>query len=300
MNQSLISLKNSFFAYLLSEKRVSKNTFEAYTNDIEQFFKYLVSLSETLALDVQIVTGYVHTLYDEELAARTVSRKISALKLFCAFLHERHALPDYGTELIFPKLEKRLPNVLAEDEMSRLFQAADQDQSEIGIRNKVMLSLLYVSGMRISELVTLDVSNIHFDESYIAVIGKGGKARHIPIAQPALALLKYYCDAVRPALVDRLQSSALFPTQYGGKMKSITRQSFWIILKEYCRAANIDRSISPHTLRHSFATHLLKRGADLRSLQILLGHESIATVQVYTHVETSYLRTMYDKKHPRS
>ena len=202
-------------------------------------------------------------------------------------------MPDLGQQLTFPKIEKRLPNYLSEQEIEILLQMADRDTSTLGKRNKVMLYLLYVTGLRITELTTLKTSAIQWDTGFLHVEGKGGKQRMIPLPQPmrSLELLKEYADK---------QRDYLFPIRYAGTIRPITRQAFWGILKQLWKKTGIAKSISPHQLRHSLATHLLKRGADLRSLQLLLGHENLSTVQIYTHVETSHLRTIYNKKHPRS
>lgn len=162
---------------------------------------------------------------------------------------------------------------------------------------------MYVSGMRVSELINLNVSDIHFDTGFIAVTGKGGKQRMIPIPQSMLAMIREYIQTVQRGIYMRRptkESDYLFPVYYGKKIKAITRQACWGIIQKICKNAGIKRAISPHQLRHSLATHMLKKGADLRSLQMILGHENISTVQVYTHVETTHLREVYDKKHPRS
>ena len=298
-------LLTKFEAYLLTEKRVAANTFSAYKNDLDQFCVYL-GKHKILANQVtdEIVKNFVYALSDQKLSARSMARKISSLKLFFAFLEDRFGMHHCAQDLIFPKLDQRLPSALSEEEIEQLFTAADQDATDNGFRNKIMLSLLYVSGMRISELVHLTISDLHFDTGFISVNGKGGKGRLIPLPRPMLASIDQYLKTAHRAFAagDRgaRATDLLFPIFYAGKVKPITRQAFWIILKQIWLKSGISRSLSPHTLRHSFATHMLKRGADLRSLQMLLGHENIATVEIYTHVETSYLREMYDKKHPRS
>ena len=164
-----------------------------------------------------------------------------------------------------------------------------------------MLYLLYVTGLRITELVSLIISNIHFDTGILEVHGKGGKGRVIPLPTPTLDMIRAYLESVHKKFIEAHgQTDYLFPTLYASAIKPITRQSFWQVLKDLCKKTTIQKAISPHTLRHSLATHLLKNGAHLRSLQMLLGHENISTVQIYTHVEVSYLRHVYDKKHPRS
>lgn len=298
-------LLTKFEAYLLTERRVAENTFGAYKRDTAQFItfveKHKIKLERISKKQLQ---DFLRYLYGLKLSARSVSRKISALKLFFFYLNRQFGWKNIAEELLFPKIEKKLPQYLSEDEIKQILTSADQDTSEIGIRNKVMLFLMYASGMRVSELTKLKVSDIHFDTGFISVDGKGGKQRMIPVPQRMLSMIKEYLETVYHSLIHSRstvrESEHLFPVKYGNRIKPISRQSFWGIIKRICKKAGIKRSVFPHQLRHSLATHMLKNGADPRSLQILLGHESISTVQIYTHVETSHLRKIYDKKHPRS
>ncbi len=292
-----------FEAYLLTEKCVSQNTFDAYKRDIDQFMQFLQQ--EEIAIEKikkSNLKKFLRFLHDLKISPRSISRKISTLKIFFSWAHRQFDWKNYAQELHFPKIEKKLPQYLSEQEIKHLFAIAQQDQSPIGRRNKIMLYLMYVSGMRVSELTHLTVSDIHFDTGFIAVTGKAGKQRMIPIPQPMLAMIKKYIQAMQQIFKCSAIKDAdyLFPVQYGKKIKPITRQACWGIIKKLCKKSAIERSISPHQLRHSLATHMLQKGADLRSLQLLLGHENITTVQVYTHVETTHLREVYDKKHPRS
>lgn len=298
-NQELIE---KFHAYLLTEKRVSSNTFIAYKTDIKQFADFLHQEQVDLqALKADTIKLFLHKLKQQKMSARTMSRKISCLKAFFNYLHEYNNIENSGLTLSFPRLEKKLPNYLAENEVEILLQVSGSDESPAGIRNKVMLYLLYATGMRISELVQLKVSDIHFDTGFITVNGKGEKSRMIPLPALICTLLTGYLEATRRHFIRKEQDcNYVFLSYYKKQSRSITRQAFWVILKNLWKKTQIKRSISPHTLRHSFATHMLKNGAHLRSLQLLLGHENLSTVQVYTHVETSHLRHVYDKKHPRS
>ena len=292
-----------FFTYLLTEKRVSTNTFQAYKTDLLQFEHFIKKNNFDLPLlTAKEVKLFLHELKKCQLAARSMARKISTLKAFFAYAHEKCNLPDLGTQLIFPKIEKTLPSYLSEQEIESLLNIADRDTSANGKRNKVMLYLLYVSGLRISELINLTINAIQWDTGFLQVEGKGGKQRMIPLPAPMVALLKEYVEKTHPNVSDKKKKATdyLFPVLYSKTIRPITRQAFWAILKQLWKKTGINKSISPHQLRHSLATHLLKRGADLRSLQMLLGHENLSTVQIYTHVETSHLRTIYDKKHPRS
>ena len=294
-----------FETYLLTEKRVSSNTLSAYKQDLDQFFSYLEKKEVPFSdVSAEILKQFVYFLKDTALSARSMARKISTLKSFFSYLNRTFQMPNYARELIFPSLEKRLPSAITEQEIESLLAVADNDTTPLGERNKIMLYLLYVSGMRISEMTELRITDIHFDTGYITLNGKGSKERMIPLPQSMLAALKNYSMTTHRTLLMRkkkaLTTDYLFPVVYGGVIKPISRQSLWIILNNLWKKTGIKRSISPHVLRHSLATHLLKRGADLRSLQLLLGHETISTVQVYTHLETGYLRTIYNKKHPRS
>lgn len=299
------AILNKFTTYLLTEKRVSNNTFDAYKRDIKQFVDWL--LKSKIALEqTNLVTlkQFLQWLKKEELGARSMSRKISSLKAFYNYLSVYLGFDNVARELVFPKLEKRLPSYLSEEEIKNLLETADKEKTINGFRNKIMLYVLYVSGMRISELIGLKSSDIHFDTGFLAVQGKGGKGRMVPIPAHIMVMLKKYLETVHKDFVqvnsEKRKTDFIFPVCYGGKVRPITRQAFWTILKQLSKKAGIERPISPHKLRHSLATHMLKNGADLRSLQLLLGHENLSTVQIYTHLETGYLRKVYDKKHPRS
>lgn len=293
-----------FQAYLLTEKRVAQNTFDAYRRDINQFIGFLMREKKELAtVSLQDMKLFLHYLHDLEISAKTMVRKISALRMFFSYINERYAIKNVAAGLLFPKVEKKLPHYLTEQEIRALFQVVNTDASLHAVRNKAMLYLLYATGMRISELVKLSISDMHFDTAFVAVQGKGGKQRHVPVPAPVLQIIKEYIESENrmvPAKNTKQRTHYLFTAQYAKRITHMSRQSFWTILKSIWAKTGSKRSISPHKLRHSFATHMLKNGADLRSLQLLLGHENLSTVQIYTHVEVSYLRKIYDKKHSRS
>jgi len=298
-------ITTNFHTYLLTEKRVSKNTFMAYKRDIDQFMKFLESEKLTLDdLTHNRLKDFLKYIKQEGVGAKTMSRKISSLKLFFNFLSDRYKLPNLAGSLVFPKIDKKLPSYLSEQEIQRLLEACGEDESDKGIRNKVMLYLLYASGMRVSELIELTTDQIRFDTGFINVTGKGNKERIIPIPKNILVQLRAYLDVIYSRLVpQRLLKSKkmpLFGVVYDDKVKPLSRQSLWGIMKKLLLKAGITKNISPHSLRHSLATHLLSNGADLRSLQMLLGHENLATLQVYTHLGKKKLRDDYDKKHPRA
>lgn len=296
-----------FHAYLLTEKRVALNTFLAYKRDIEQFDKFLVSEKIKIAgISKRHLSAFLKSLKDQGVSAKSLSRKISSLKLFFRFLSDVMHFPNIAKSLVFPKLEKTLPNFLTEKEIEKLLLAANLDTSPKGVRNKVMLYLMYATGMRVSELVNLTADQIQFDIGFARITGKGASERMIPLPKNILELLRFYLDTIYPQLIPSegvsfdKNKKYLFAAVYNNTVKPMSRQSFWITLKKILIKAAIVKNISPHSLRHSLATHLLQKGADLRSLQMLLGHQNLATVQVYTHLGNSHIRKVYDKKHPRA
>lgn len=295
-----------FESYLLTEKRVSKNTFWAYKKDIEQLSEFIKSEKKNLHNCTKATLKKFLQIYKRQgFKSKTLSRKISSIKLFFSFLNKRFEIKNRAESLIFPKIEKRLPTYLSEEELLKLLKATNKDNSLKGVRNKVMLYLLYASGMRVSELVNLRIDQILFDTGFIKLEGKGNKERIVPLPKNVLELLNYYVNHTYKELHKNLDENQnkknyLFVSCYGKNIKPVTRQSFWLILKKILIRSGIKKKVSPHTLRHSLATHLLKNGANIRSLQVLLGHEQLSTVQIYTHLENSQLRKIYDKKHPRS
>lgn len=298
---TLADFITKFESYLLTEKRVSENTFIAYKQDLRQFLQFCEKKNITLeALCLNDLKLFLAFLKNRGIASRSQARKIATLKGLFAYGAARCGLEDYTQELHSPRLKKSLPAALSEAEMMKLFAVSEQDVSPMGKRNTAMLYLMYVTGMRVTELISLKITDIHRDTSIVLIEGKGGKQRMVPIPEGMMELLCAYIDETRATILGRQLSEFLFPVVYGKKVKMPTRQAFWLIIKQLWKKAGITRPMSPHTLRHSFATHMLQKGANLRSLQILLGHEQLTTVQVYTHVDTTHLRGIYNKKHPRS
>lgn len=297
----------NFKVYLITEKRVLQNTFLAYKRDLDQFNLFLkqkrVDVSRCKKDHLKL---FLKELKTQGISARSLSRKISSLKRYFDFLNVRYNLPNIASALTFPKTEKTLPNYLSESELQKLLAAANKDHSIKGQRNKVMLYLLYASGVRVSELVNITFDQIHLDTGFLQLIGKGNKERSIPLPKNILELLHYYTDNIYPKLVPKgfdnfeQKQNFVFVTIHKNQIKPITRQLFWLALKKILKRANILKNVSPHSLRHSLATHLLKNGADIRSLQMILGHENLATVQIYTHLENKEVRKIYDEKHPRA
>lgn len=301
---TLAQAATKFHAYILTERRAQANTVAAYCRDIEQLTEFL----RPYALAIDQVTHdhikqFLQAIKSQGLGARSMARKISAIKLFFSYLYAQGLCDNLAEQLTAPKIDKTLPRFLTEEEIASLLAATDADTSSMGKRNQAILYVLYGTGMRISELVTLKVSHVHWESNMLSVDGKGGKERMIPVPGPVMDLLREYMDTTRRAYLAShgvQDDPYVFSAYYGGCCKPLTRQACWNLLKMVWKKTGNKKNISPHQLRHSLATHLLKQGADLRSLQLILGHENLATVQIYTHVEMSHLRSVYDKKHPRS
>ncbi len=294
-----------FEQYLMTEKRVAQNTVQAYQSDLEQSIDFFEKKGCVTFRDVTVdlVKEFLyHLRMTLKISARSSSRKLSSLKAFSKYLQKHHGMDDFTFNVAFPKLEKKLPKFLTQDQIMQLFEAAQIDTTPSGHRNHVMIALAYVCGIRVSELVELTRTNVNFDDRLLHVSGKGGKQRIIPLPESVSSMLQLYLHKSQPYLFKNMtiDSDYLFPILYADKIKPMTRQAFWGILKDVVTKANLPGMVSPHVLRHSVATHLLKKGANLRLLQMALGHEHLETVQVYTHIEVSHLRKLYDAKHPRA
>ncbi len=270
-----------FITYLRAERGFSANTVSAYQNDLTQLGEFLRSGPVELDLmDRGAVLAFILHLREREYAPTTVARKIAAVKSFCHFLRREGLTEVDPTESIdSPRVSKYLPKAASVDEIDRLLAQLGGSSPTV-LRDRAMLHLLYATGMRVTELVSLDLSDVDDEARTVRCAGKGGKRRDIPVGDEARAAVAHYIEEARPALLGARDSSALFLNHHGERL---TRQGFWLIIKGYARSAGIDK-ITPHTLRHSFATHKLNDGADLRSVQELLGHSSIATTQIYTHM----------------
>ena len=299
MNEA--EILTQFGTYLLAERCVSRNTHLAYSKDIKQFCTYLGSRKVTLSqAEGDDIRRYLKHLHRKKLRVSSVARKLSGIKLLFSYLSERHGRQDWAKEISLPKLEKRLPRYLSEQEIEAILIAVAKDSSRHRLRNQLIIYLLYVSGMRVSELAQLSCSDVRIKESLISVTGKGGRQRLLPIPRFVMQMIEDYIEQTPMVVNEKNRKKYLFPVMYGGVIKPISRQSLWGVVKEVCVHTGIDRAISPHQLRHSLATHMLKNGVNLRSLQLLLGHENLSTVQIYTHIDVGYLREIYDKKHPRA
>ena len=282
----------SFLNYLLVDKGLSNNTVKAYEADISSFFQWLDN--EDLKyknLQEDHINQYISFLFQRKMRSSSVNRKISSIKSFYIFLVKRNFLKNSPlNDLVTPKQEKYLPESMSEAEVDKLLNSPDVS-NKIENRDKAMIEMLYATGMRISELVNLKITDVDMKRCVVKVFGKGSKERLVPFGETAL-------DSLRSYLNDREQSSSkeIFLSNRGKKM---TRVAFWQRVKIYLIRENLKNSISPHTLRHAFATHLLNRGADLRSVQLLLGHSDLSTTQIYTHIAKQRLSDVLKKHHPR-
>lgn len=295
----------TFLDYLLVEKGYSPHTVSAYRNDLYQLSNFVEEKSKSkLAsrpseVDRQVLISYILDLKQRDYAPTTLARKIAAIKSFFGFLVSEGKLESDPTEnLASPRLGKSLPKPLTIAEVRCLLDAPSKSDSPDAVRDRAMLELLYATGMRVSEMVSLNPENVNTQEGHVRCFGKGSKERVIPIHPRAAQILAEYIDNSRPKLLNNTtDESALFLNQRGQRL---TRQGFWQILKGYAREAGLNEDVTPHTLRHSFATHMLSGGADLRSLQEMLGHRNISTTQVYTHLTSEHVRNSYEKSHPRA
>ena len=297
---------NSFLNYLVVEKGFSKNTEEAYRNDLSQLQSFIAEQASKNGeipsweqFGRQQMLSYMLTLKEKKYASTTLARKIAAAKSFFKFLTEEHKVQQNPTDNIASlKVGRALPKPISVAQARRLLEEPAKNTSTEAKRDKAMLELLYASGMRVSELVALNLGDVDISGGYVRCFGKGHKERMIPIYPRAAQSIDEYLKESRPHIVqNRSDEKALFLNVRGERL---TRQGLWQILKGYARDANLEVEVTPHTLRHSFATHMLNGGADLRMVQELLGHANISTTQVYTHLTSEHVRNTYNKSHPRA
>jgi len=290
---------DNYMNYITVERGLSQNTLDSYGADLVRYQSFLrelgiVQIGETSKLEVM---AYLLSLRKRDLSDKTVARSIAVLRGFYRWLADEGVLQGNPLEdMESPRTTRSLPEVLSLDEVDSLLNQPDPS-SPIGMRNKAMLELLYATGLRVSELTNLVLTNINLEAGYLIVLGKGAKQRIVPMGQEALHWLKRYLEESRQKLLGNNRSPRTFVSQWE---RGMTRQSFWKIMKKYALMAGIRKKISPHTLRHSFASHLLEGGADLRSVQSLLGHVDISTTQIYTHVTRERLKKIHAQYHPRS
>lgn len=292
-------LIEQFLDYLALERGLSGNTTEAYQNDLKGFSAFLMrhkisSFNEASRKDI---LNFLMEEKERGLSTATISRRLVAIKIFFRYLVDESLLSENITEAMdSPKLWKILPDALSKEEVNRLLAVGDQD-SVLDQRNRIMLQTLYGSGMRVSELTSLKIEDIKMEEGFIRCFGKGGKERIVPLASSAQKSIQEYLDQIRPLFEKDPTVREVFLTRRG---KGFSRKSIWKIIKDMTVAAGINKTVSPHTLRHSFASHLLENGAPLRIIQEMLGHSDISTTQIYTHVDASRLKSIHTQFHPRA
>ena len=289
----------TFLTYLVVIKGLSKNTSQSYKTDIEKLFTFVErkELDSITRLKSNLISEFLAELNISGLNISSINRCIVSIKQFFKYLMLENIIKtDPTADLVSPRMKKTIPDVLSLEDIEKILNVPDLTKFE-GIRDSAMLEVLYASGLRVTELVELKQVNINYDHGYLIVMGKGSKERIVPIGLTSIKKINDYFELSRPHLVKNELSDYLFITRRG---TCFTRQGFWKLIKAYAKEAGIVKNISPHTIRHSFATHLLERGADLRTIQLLLGHSDISTTQIYTHVETKRLREIHKKYHPRA
>ena len=295
----------SFLNYLTVEKGFSVNTIDAYRNDLNQLNEFAEKGSTKRGVmpawtnfSRQDMLSYLLDLKERKYAVTTLARKVAAAKSFFSFMLAEGKIKDNPMENISsPKLGKSLPDAISIRQVRQLIDQPARLSTSEAKRDRAMLELLYASGMRVSELVSLNMGDVDTKGCYVRCFGKGNKERMVPIYQQAAKIVEEYVTEVRPIFVHNESEQALFVNQRGDRL---TRQGLWQILKAYAKSAGLGNKVTPHTLRHSFATHMLSGGADLRSVQELLGHANISTTQIYTHLTSEHIRRTYDKAHPRA
>jgi integrase/recombinase XerD len=290
-----------------AERGSSKNTLDAYRNDLNGFSEFTHSSTnghapvESVAeLDKDLIVGYIRSLNDRQYAKATVARKVAAVKSFCAFLLDHGDITSNPTAAVSsPRAPKPIPKPMSVDEVDALLHEPLKHDTPEAVRDAAMLELMYATGMRVTELVSLNLDSLHLSPApaYVRCLGKGSKERTIPVYEQAVQALEHYLDDARPRLLKNRPQTALFVNRRGERL---TRQGFWLILRQYAKSAEIAAHVTPHTLRHSFATHMLRGGASVRDVQELLGHANVSTTQVYTQLADEHLREVYQQVHPRA
>ena len=290
-----------FLNHLQVERNLAKNTIESYSSDLNRYINFLKEqkVSKPADIKISLLYDFIDILNEIPLAAASISRNFSSIRMFHEFMmNEGYVKKDITENIISPKIPKRLPKVLSINEIEKILNVIDITKI-LGIRDRAMLELLYACGLRISELLKLRLSSIFFDEGWIRIFGKGNKERIIPFGNEARKWLKKYINYIRPELKKKNILKAedfIFLNVRGG---TLSRMGVWKIIQQHVKSAGIYKRVSPHTFRHSFATHLLEGGADLRAVQEMLGHSDISTTQIYTHLDRDYLKEIHKTFHPR-
>ena len=291
------SLIDNYLDAIWMEKGLSQNSLDSYGRDLKGFATWLEPQKLTLlSISGKEIQWFLSHRFEQGLTARTTARQLSCLRGFYRYLVREKRIQEDPTALVDnPKLGRPLPKTLTESDVEELLAAPDVE-SALGLRDRTMLEVLYATGLRVSELVGLKLHQVNLRQGVLRVFGKGSKERLVPMGDEAMGWLERYTKESRPLLLNEVQSDVLFPST---RAQQMTRQTFWYRLKHYVQQAGIDKPVSPHTLRHAFATHLLNHGADLRVVQLLLGHSDLSTTQIYTHVASSRMKSLHAEHHPR-
>lgn len=291
-------LLNRYHRYLLIEKGASGNTLEAYGRDLKRYFTFLEQkgISDARSVAPQTVVDFLVQIKSEGLSANSMNRALAALRGFYNYLLQERVLEESPlTHIELAKVWMRLPDTVSREEMNRILSGPD-NSTPSGLRDRAMLELLYATGLRVSELISLSMNSINWQVGFLAVMGKGGKERVVPVGRTAYDAVRRYVDEARPKFVRSKTTEVLFLNRFG---RAFTRQGLWKIIVGYAQKAGLQKNVHPHTFRHSFASHLLEGGADLRAVQVMLGHSDISTTQIYTHVTRERLKEIHRKYHPR-
>ena len=291
------SLIDNYLDAIWMEKGLSQNSLDSYGRDLKGFAAWLEPQKLTLlSISGKEIQWFLSHRFEQGLTARTTARQLSCLRGFYRYLvREKHIQEDPTALVDNPKLGRPLPKSLTEADVEDLLAAPDVETA-LGLRDRTMLEVLYATGLRVSELVGLKLHQVNLRQGVLRVFGKGSKERLVPMGDEAMGWLERYTKESRPLLLNEVQSDVLFPST---RAQQMTRQTFWYRLKHYVQQVSIDKPVSPHTLRHAFATHLLNHGADLRVVQLLLGHSDLSTTQIYTHVASSRMKSLHAEHHPR-
>lgn len=298
LSNDLRNILEAYLQFLYWEKRLSDNTIQSYEQDLDQFVGFLEKkdIESFSQLDQDIVEKFLRCEAKREIAPTSLARKISALRTFFQYLIREKVIPENLAKLIdSPRFQRKIPDVLDENEIESLLNSPNLTKP-IGIRDRAILELLYASGLRVSELTSLEFSHLDLENSMLRLWGKGFKERMVPFGEEASEALKQYFQRAREQILKGKRSRSVF---IGASGRPLTRQNVWVMIKKYARKAGIEKTITPHTLRHTFATHLLENGADLRVVQEFLGHSDIVTTQIYTHISKKILREAYVRSFPR-
>jgi len=289
-----------FLQYVRFERGYAANTLVAYERDLKQFREFVQAsgLTQWSALRSDVLEGFVTSLQDRGYSTATVGRKVAAARSFLHFLFAEGVIASELTDwLRQPKVSKRLPHTLTREAVQRLLDAASVEETPLALRDRALLEILYATGMRASEMLSLRVGNVDLANGTVLCMGKGGKERLIPLYPAARDCVRRYIEEGRPFLLRETAEKTLFLNNLGN---ALTRQGLWFLVQHYAQAAGLEEAVTPHTLRHTFATHLLDGGADLREVQQFLGHANITTTQIYTEVSSQRKREAYDRAHPRA